>query len=140
MGKILPMLYLIAGSSVVSKNSCEGLEPCDHEEGNTKIAFHLYDAVKKGATKILVCTVDTDILVILIGLLSNLPPDTQIWIAFGTAKNFKYYSINAIHQSLGPEKSKALPFFHAFTGSDTTSQFHGKRKNLHGMPGKLMKT
>ena len=128
MGKILPMLYLIAGSSVVSNNSCEGLEPCDHEEGGTRIAFHLYDAVKKGATKILVRTVDTDILVILIGLLSNLPPDTQIWIALGTGKNFKYNSINAIHPSLGTEKSKALPFFHAFTGSDTTSQFHGKGK------------
>ena len=78
--------------------------------------------------KILVRTVDTDVLVILIGLLFNLPPDTQIWIAFGTGKNFKYYSINAIHQSLGPEKSKSLPFFHAFTRSDTTSQFYGKGK------------
>ena len=39
-----------------------------------------------------------------------------------------YYSINTICQALGPEKSKALPFFHAFTGSDTTSQFHGKGK------------
>ena len=94
----------------------------------TRLAFHLYDALKKGVTKILVRTVDTDILVILIGLLSNLPPDTQIWIAFGTGKNFKYYSINAIHQSFGPEKSKTLPFFHAFTGSDTTSQFLGKGK------------
>ena len=80
--------------------------------------------MKKGATKILVRPVDTDILVILIGLLSNLPPDTQIWIALVTGKNFKYYSINVIHQSLGPEKSKALSFFHAFT----LSQFHGKGK------------
>ena len=68
--------------------------------GDTRIAFHLYDAVKKGATKILVRPVNTDILVILIGLLSNLPPDTEIWIAFGTEKSFKYYSINV---SLGPE-------------------------------------
>ena len=94
--------------------------------------------MNESARKIIVLTVDTDTIVIFIGLFSNFHPDTNIWVAFGTGKNFRYYSINTIYQFLGPEKSKALPFFHAFTGSDTISQFHGKDKCLHGMPGKPM--
>ncbi len=31
---------------------------------------------------------------------------------------------------MGQKKSQALPFFHAFTGSDTTSQFHGRGKKI----------
>ena len=38
----------------------------------------------------------------------------------------RYYNINSIVQELGADKSQALPFFHTFSGCDTTSQFHGK--------------
>lgn len=107
---------------MVSRNPCPDLQPCDHEEADTRIALHMYNAVKDGARNILVRTVDTDVLVILVGLFSNFGPETNIWIAFGVGKSFRYY------KTLGPDISKALPFFHAFTGSDTTSQFHGKGK------------
>lgn len=108
--------------------SSQCLQPCDHEEADTRIALHLYDAVNQGATNILVHTVDTDIIAILVGLFFNIHSPINIWVAFGTGKNFRYYSINSICQALGEEKSRALPFFHAFTGCDTTSQFHGKAK------------
>ena len=35
---------------------------------------------------------------------------------------------NSICQNLGKQRSRALPLFHAFTGSDTTSQLLGKGK------------
>ena len=111
-----------------SKNSCQALHPCDHEEADTRIVLHLFDAVSKGARDILVRTVDSDTIAILIGAFSKFHPGTNIWIAFGAGKKFRYYSINSIYQSLGPEKSKALPYYHAFSGCDTTSQFHGKGK------------
>ena len=43
-------------------------------------------------------------------------------------KNFQFYHMNAICQSLGEGKCTGLPFYHAFTGCDTTSQFLGKGK------------
>ena len=36
--------------------------------------------------------------------------------------------INKIYESIGAAFCRALPFFHSFTGSDTTSQFVGKAK------------
>ena len=43
-------------------------------------------------------------------------------------KHFQYFHMNSICQYLGEEKSRGLPFFHAYTGCDTTSQFLGKGK------------
>ena len=103
-------------------------QPCDHEEANTRIVLHLYDAVCQGAQDILVHTVDTDVIVTLTGLFGNLPSSVNVWVAFSTGKNYRYYCINTIYQSLREDKSRALPFFHAFSGCDTTSQFNGKAK------------
>lgn len=120
------MFYI--GPSVVSNSESETNQLCDHEEADTRIALHLQDAERNGARDVLVHTVDTDIIIILVGLLANFHPDTNIWVAFGTGKFFRYYHINSIVETLGPEMSKALPFFHALTGCDTTSQFLGKGK------------
>lgn len=49
-------------------------------------------------------------------------------MAFGTGKHFRYLHVNTICQNLSEPKCKALSFFHAFTGCDTTSQFFGKAK------------
>lgn len=84
--------------------------------------------MNSGARNLLVRTVDSDVVIILVGLFSHFHPDTNIWVAFGTGKFFRYFHINTICQTLGSERSKALLFFHAFTGSDTTSQFLGKGK------------
>ncbi len=93
--------------------------------------IHLQDALDSGSTTCLVRTVDTDVVVIIIGkfhaLLAN-HPAADIWIAFGTGKNFMYIHINAICSSLRRNKSMALPIFHCFTGCDTTSSFFGKGK------------
>ena len=39
-----------------------------------------------------------------------------------------YFDIKVITDSLGWKVCHALPFFHAFTGCDTVSSFHGKGK------------
>ena len=43
-------------------------------------------------------------------------------------KHFQLLSIDSICEYLGEQKCRALPFFHAFTGCDTTSAFLGKGK------------
>ena len=104
---------------------------CDHEEADTRLLIHLQDALLNGCVKCVMRTVDTDVVVILIGKLHHLITlcqDVSIWITFGTGNNFTYYHINAIYEDLGREKSLSLPVFHSFTGCDTTSAFIGKGK------------
>jgi len=119
------------GKSVVCKGSGQSMPQCDHEEADTRICVHLNDALMKGARNFLVSIVDTDVIVILIGIYFQLYssfPDISLCVGFGAGKHFKYYNISSICQILGEQVSSALPFFHAFTGSDTTSQFLGKGK------------
>ncbi|KAG0711306.1 hypothetical protein GWK47_020863 [Chionoecetes opilio] len=107
------------------------MPPCDHEEADTRIVVHLQDSLESGCTTCLVRTVDTDVLVILIGkyhFLASKYPSADIWVAFGSGKNFLFLHINAICSTLGKEKSTALPVFHSFTGCDTTSSFFGRGK------------
>ena len=83
-----------------------------------RIALHLYDAVNRGATNILVQTVDSDITTILVGLFYSTRSSINIWVDFGTGR---ILALTASAKHWGVEKSKALPFFHVFTGCDTTS-------------------
>lgn len=104
---------------------------CDHEEADSRICVHVSDALHKGAHDVLVRTVDTDVVVILVGSFFHLKttyPDMNLWVGFGTGKHYRYYDINSMCQQLGVPNSTALPFYHAFTGCDTTSQFFGKGK------------
>ena len=103
-----------------------------HEEADTKLVPHIIDALQAGHRSIVVTTVDTDVVVILIGIHQSIIeqyPDADIWVGFGPKKYFRYYHINTLHEDWGTSKARAMPFFHALTGSDTTSQFcrHGKR-------------
>lgn len=104
------------------------LAPCLHEEADTRIFVHAADAARNGHRTLLVRTVDTDVVVIAIALVGRMNVD-ELWIAFGSGKSFRYLAVHEIANSLGPERSSALPFFHSFTGCDTVSAFawHGKK-------------
>ena len=107
------------------------MPPCYQEEADSRICVHLKDCLEKGARKKYVRTVDTDVIVILSGIffkLQSIYADLDIWVAFGMGKIFQYYHMNSICQSFGERKCRGLPFFHTFTGCDTTSQFSGKGK------------
>ena len=89
-----------------------------------------------------VCNGDSDVVTILVGAfldLISVQQSTDIWVAFGKGKNFRFYSINVIGASIGESRARALPVFHAWSGCDTTSAFRGRGKSQHGKLGKLMK-
>jgi len=65
---------------------------------------------------------DTDVVVLSIATVQNLE-ECEIWLAFGTGDHFRYIAAHDIATSLGPQRSRALPLFHAFTGCDTVSSF-----------------
>ena len=125
-------VYITLGESVVSVDHNIPVMPnCNHEEADTRLVVHMLHALEQGFKKIQVRTVDTDVVVILVGAFFELTmtqPFADIWIAFGIGKNFRFYSINGLCATLGEPRSRALPVFHALTGCDTTSAFRGKGK------------
>ncbi|KAG1654719.1 hypothetical protein GQR58_024872 [Nymphon striatum] len=127
-------VFATDGAGVLASGSSQNdMCPCDHEEADTRLIIHVQNALKNGANTCVVRTVDTDVLVILIGRfhhLLTLNKDADVWISFGTGKNFTYYSVNAICGAIGRERSIALPLFHSFTGCDITSCFHGRGKRM----------
>ena len=44
------------------------MSPCCHEEADSRICIHVQDALQKGASNILVSTVDTDVIVVLVSI------------------------------------------------------------------------
>ena len=124
-------IVVTSGVSSIVRGTDRSMAECDHEEADTGMFVHLQDALQYGYTNCLVCTVDTDILVILLGKfhqITSLCHNARIWVAFGSGKNYMHYDVNAIYEGLGREKCLSLPVFHCFTGCDTTSSFYGKGK------------
>ena len=124
-------VYVTSGQAVVCIGDSILMQNCNHEEADTRNVVHVLHALKQGEQTICVRTVDTDVVVILAGTFQDLvatQPLADIWVAFGMGKNCRFYHINAICESLGEPQSRALPVFHAFSVSDTTSAINGKGK------------
>ncbi|KAG7174915.1 Glutamate receptor-like 44 [Homarus americanus] len=84
------------------------------------LAVHAADALECGHQRILIRTVDTDVVILAVALANERSEVLdKIWLTFGTGKNRRYIAAYQIAKALGPEKSRALPVFHAITGSDT---------------------
>ena len=75
--------------------------------------------------KILIRTVDTDVVVLAVAFLQKLDVE-ELWIAFGVGKHLRYLPIHKI--TLNTEQCEGLPFFYALAGCDTVSFFSGKGK------------
>ncbi|CAG2200822.1 unnamed protein product [Mytilus edulis] len=112
------------GSKVVcnkpDKNN-GNLSLCNHE-ADTRTLLHVGDAVKSGMQKIMIRTVDTDVVVIAVSAVHKLNI-TCLWMAFGVGINFRYIPVHEIALFMGPSKSNALLFFNAFNGCDQVSSF-----------------
>ena len=82
----------------------------------------------QGKSKISICTVDTDVVVLVVSFFSRMNFE-EMWIAFGTGKNFRFIAIHEIVSSLFPTTFSGLLAFHAFTGCDNVSSFSVRGKN-----------
>ena len=125
-------LVIIDGEAVLSKPPLLGLAlltPCSHEEADSRMLLHVSHAAHHCHHKILINTVDTDVVVLAVSVAQGLLPEDELWLAFGTGKSFRYLAAPEIAAGLGPEKAQALPMFHVLTGCDTASSFagHGKK-------------
>ena len=63
--------------------------------------LYLADAAREGFHRILLWTVDTDVVVLAVVAAAKLNLQ-ELWVAFGTGKHFRYIPIHEIAVSLGP--------------------------------------
>ena len=85
--------------NVFSSSKSSDMQRCDHEEADTRIAVHVLHALNKGHNHVLIRTLDTDVVVVMIGLfneLLSLHPSANVWISLGMGKRFELISVNAI--------------------------------------------
>ena len=108
----------------------EGLMPCNHEEADTRIFLHVRHAVAGGHKQVIIKANDTDVLVIAVSMFPMLCElgIEKLWISFGQGASHRWIPVHDVCREIGLEKSKGIPFFHAFTGCDVASAFRGKGK------------
>ena len=118
-------LYSINKSHVLTSHHSEdegkaGIDPCNQEEADNRRILHTRHTSQQGHAKVLLQTVDTDVVVIAISQFQILGV-SELWIAFGVAKQFRWIPVHSIAMHLGPDKSTGLLFMPAVTGCNTVS-------------------
>ncbi len=110
----------------------DGAVPCSHEEADTRILLHVQDAVRRGYSKVLIPTVDTDVIVLAMTA-AGLDIE-ELWVAYGREKN---HVLGSSRNGCGTgtlNKCQGYPFFTALTGCDTVSSYGGRgKKNAWAM-------
>ena len=121
----------------INRQDVSGLAPCTHEEADTRILLHLEDAVRHGNTRVSMRTVDTDAVVLAVASAQCLNI-SELWIAFGAGKSFRFLACHEIARALGPDWCITLLIFRAFTGCIQCPVFQAEVRGLHGTPGMHM--
>lgn len=98
-------LIITDGSNALINNACEdrrrtSLQPCNHEEADTRIMVHVADAVAQGYKNIMIRTVDTDVVILAIACVQKLP-QIKLWVHIGVGKNHQYLCCHEIAAALG---------------------------------------
>ena len=127
---IRAMCYMLCSVSVETLDSHDiSITNCQSEEADQQLIRHTLQCISAQYKKIVVRTVDTDVLILLMSYVSHfydLCTDVNIYIRMVNSAH-QYYVISAI-VDLGKETCNALPIFYAFTGCDTVSSLFSKRK------------
>lgn len=126
----------IIADHVLTAQACDGLQgEFGHKEADTRMLLHAVHAAGCGHKKLLIRTVDTDVVVLAVSQAQHLNL-SKMWVAIGTGKSYLVLArLIVININIIPEKALTLPSFHAFTGCDTSLPMPGKEKKQHGMNG-----
>ena len=111
-------LYTMYDESVLSSSTAtklSHLDPCDHEEADTRIMVHVCDTCLSGHRRILIRTNDTDVVVMAISMTHTLSVD-ELWTTYGTGKHLRDIAAHSIALKIGREKTQTLLIFHAMKG------------------------
>jgi len=89
------------------------MNSCSHEEADTRVAVHVVHALQQGLKTVQVCTVDTEVIVILAGQFHDLLAIqllADIWIAFGMEKTSDFITLMLSVQALESASPEHCPF------------------------------
>lgn len=95
-----------------------------NSKADIRIMLHLACASQQGHRVALLCSVDSDVIVLAVIFFASLDL-SELWIRLGNGKKTCDIAVHSLSALLGPSRCLALPLFHAFTGCDTVSQFLG---------------
>lgn len=111
LSRLYTVIISTHGNGVLSSSesfNTNQLAPCHHEEADLRLILHLVDMALKGSKKIMLRTVETDVLVLTVAFYSQIHAD-ELWVAFGTGKNLRFIAVQSIVNILGESKAKAFP-------------------------------
>ena len=101
---------------------------CTHDEADSRMIFHAANI--SWPANVVLRTNDTDVLIIALGCMHNMPSKLQLWMEVGTyySNNLRYINISSLAKHMGDTLCRAMPAYHAFTGCDYTASFYRKGK------------
>ena len=103
------------------------------EEADNRLLLHVKEAAMRGRTNVIVRTVDSDIIVILLGFMDkflDINPGTSIVVDYGVTIR-RLININDSYRHLGDSISKAAMFFHVLSGyCNSTASFIKRTRSI----------
>ena len=75
------------------------LAPSSHEEDDSRMLLHVPHAAQHDHHQMLICTADTDVVVLGVFAINRLSTGCELWLAFGTGKSFRYLAAHQIAAS-----------------------------------------
>ena len=96
------------------------------EEADNRFLLHIKDAINCGLKRILLKTVDSAIVVTLLGFtrkLFDFNADIKVWVKFNSGMNGKLINMNTTLDELGGEITSGIIYFRCFSGYDYESIF-----------------
>ena len=102
----------------------EDISDCPSEEADQRIVRHVINCARNNISSIVVSTSDTDVLILLMSVFPLLKEISQyapnLVCLFGIGEVIRYYNAHGLCETIDDNVCKALPFFHAFTGCDSS--------------------
>ena len=85
-------------------------------EADTLVFLHVKNITKRRHRKIVIRTVDTNVLVLALSVYEKLKKDMEeLQVEFGARKNREFFPVHEMTGNSGESKAHGLPFFHVFT-------------------------
>ena len=85
---------------------------------------HIYQAILKGFSRIVVLSNDTDVFIVILHYMNTFVKNglKQLWLKYGTGSTSRYLPMHALFEKIGIDLCSVLLKAHILTGCDITSK------------------